>query len=280
MTLDVSQISPLGFGVSGPHRGDGVDRPQTLRLIREAIDLGISVFDTAPKYGDGEAESRLGEALKGANRDKLFIVTKAGIVDETARRDFSPAGIRASLEGSLKRLGLDHIDALLLQGAATGELNEDLYEGLAQLKADGLVRYIGASGRGEELDTPITADIFDIIMAPNYAGMPIDQTQRLVAAQDAGKRIFAIEGKNGAKQTLKLPLGKSDLWYFGRQLKRWMDRWTSAPVPPTGKLSILEAFKWSLDSERTDCLMVQTTNSEHLIQLAQLAGLDVRAGSA
>ena len=280
MTLELSQISRLGFGVSGPHRGDGVDRPQTLRLIHEAIHLGIDVFDTAPKYGDGEAERRLGEALRDAERDNLFIVTKAGIVDETGRRDFSPAGIRSSLEGSLKRLGIDRVDALLLQGAATGELNDDLYGGLAQLKADGLVRYIGASGRGEELDTPITVDIFDLIMAPNYAGMPDDQTVRLQTARDNGKRTFAIEGKNGAKQAFRLPLGKADRWYFGRQLKRWMDRWNGAHVAPNGTLSILEAFEWSLESNLTDCLMIQTTNSEHLQQLARLAGLDASPGAA
>jgi len=280
VTLDISKVSRLGFGVSGPHKCDAVDRPQTVRLIHESIDLGISVFDTAPKYGDGEAESRLGEALTGADRDKLFIVTKAGIVDETDRRDFSPAGIRASLEGSLKRLGLDYVDALLMQGAATGELNDALYESLLELKAEGLVRYIGASGRGEELDTPITADIFDLIMAPNYAGMPGDQSARLQAMRTSDKRIFAIEAKNGAKQTLSLPLGKTKAWYFQRDIKRLIDRVTGAPTPPKGELSLLDAFKWSMDSDQTDCLLVQTTNSEHLKQLAQLAGLDVGSGAA
>jgi predicted aldo/keto reductase-like oxidoreductase len=274
VTLDLSEISRLGFGVSGPHRGDGVGRPKTIRLIREAIDLGISVYDTAPKYGDGEAESRLGEALNGIDRDRVFIVTKAGIVDQTDRRDFSPAGIRTSLEGSLNRLGVDHVDALLLQGAASGELNDDLHESLSQLKSDGLVRYVGASGRNDELDIPIGHPVFDIIMAPNYAGMPDAQTSRLVAAREAGKRIFAIEAKNGARPTLNLPLTKSDLWYFNRQMKRLKDRLTGNPTAPKGALTILDAFKSSLDSDQTDCLMVQTTNSAHLKQLAQLAHLD------
>lgn len=274
MTLDLSEISRLGFGVSGPHKCNAVDRPQTIRLIHEAIDLGIAVFDTAPKYGDGEAESRLGEALTGTDRGRLFIVTKAGIVGETNRRDFTPAGIRASLEGSLKRLRVDHVDALLLQGASSGELNDDLHESLSQLKSDGLVRYIGASGRDAELDIPIRHPAFDIIMAPNYAGMPAPQTDRLLAAHDTGKRIFSIEAKNGAKPALKLSLDKTDRWYFKRQLKRLTDRWTGAPSPPKGQLSILEAFQWALDSDQTDCLMVQTTNSAHLKQLAQLARLD------
>lgn len=280
MTLDISQISRLGFGVSGPHKCDAVDRPKTIQLIREAVDLGISVFDTAPKYGDGEAESRLGEALKGVDRDTVFIVTKAGILDETDRRDFTPDGIRTSLESSLKRLGVDHVDALLLQGAASGELTDGLHDCLGQLKTRGLVRYIGASGRGEELDGPACEPMFDIIMAPNYAGMPQEQTVRLQTARNAGKRIFAIESKNGARASFRLPIGKTGRWYMKRQIKRLSERLSGAGVPPAGTLSILEAFDYSMQSPLTDCLLIQTTKSAHLTELVQLAGLDARHGGA
>ncbi|PIW30361.1 MAG: hypothetical protein COW29_04135 [Rhodobacterales bacterium CG15_BIG_FIL_POST_REV_8_21_14_020_59_13] len=280
MTLDIAQISRLGFGVSGPHKCDAVDRPKTIRLIHEAIDYGISVFDTAPKYGDGEAESRLGEALKSVDRENVFIVTKAGIVDETDRRDFTPEGIRTSMQESLKRLGVDYVDALLLQGAANGELTDELQTGLQELKTNGLVRYVGASGRGEELDKPTRTDLFDIIMAPNYAGMPEEQTVRLQTARDSGKGIFAIESKNGARPALRLPLGKADRWYFKRQMKRFQDRLSEAGAPSGSRLPAIEAFRWSLDSPLTDCLLVQTTRSRHLRQLAQMAGLDAGQNGA
>lgn len=281
MTLDLSQISRLGFGVSGPHKCNAVDRAVTIRLIREAIDLGIAVFDTAPKYGDGEAESRLGEALKGLDRDSVFVMTKAGILDETDRRDFTPDGIRTSLEGSLKRLGVDRVDALLLQGAASGELTDALQACLQDLKNSGLVHYIGFSGRGGELDGPACESIFDIIMAPNYAGMPEEQTVRLQVARDSGKRIFAIEAKSGAKSALRLPLGKADRWYFKRQIKRFHDRLSDvSPAPSGSRLPVIEAFRWSMESPLTDCLLVQTTNSRHLLQLAQMAGLDAGHGGA
>lgn len=280
MTLDISKISRLGFGVSGPHKCDAVDRSVTIRLIHEAIELGISVFDTAPKYGDGEAENRLGEALKSVDREQLFIVTKAGVLDETDRRDFTPEGIRTSLEGSLKRLGIDHADALLLQGAAGGELTDALQSGLEEVKSSGLVRYIGASGRGEELDKPTNTDLFDIIMAPNYAGMPDEQTVRLQTARENGKRIFAIEAKNGAKPALRLPLGKAGRWYFKRQVKRFQDRLSGSPSPSGSQLPVIDAFRWSLDSSLTDCLLVQTTQSGHLRELVQMAGLDAGHGGA
>ncbi len=280
MTLDISKISRLGFGVSGPHKCDAVSRAMTVRLIREAIDLGISVFDTAPKYGDGEAESRLGEALKDVDRDRLFIVTKAGIIDETDRRDFTPEGIRTSLDGSLKRLGIEYADALLLQGAASGELTDALLAALDDLKTSGLIRYAGASGQGEELDKAYGTALFDIIMAPNYAGMSQEQTVRLQTAREAGKQIFAIEAKSGAKASLRLPLEKADRWYFKRQMKRLLDRMSEPPAPPSGKLPVTEAFRWSLNSPLTDCLMVQTTRSRHLRQLAQMAGLDAGHGGA
>lgn len=280
MTLDISQISRLGFGVSGPHKCDAVDRPKTISLIREAVDLGISVFDTAPKYGDGEAESRLGEALMGVDRDSVFIVTKAGILDEADRRDFTPDGIRTSLEGSLKRLGIDHVDALLLQGAAHHELTDALFDSLGQLKTRGMIGHIGASGRGKELDGPICEPIFDIIMAPNYAGMADEKRARLQSARNSGKRIFAIESKNGARASLRLPLGKADRWYMQRQIKRLSERLSGGDAPPAGTLSIPEAFEYSMRSPLTDCLLIQTTRSAHLHELVQMAGLDAGHGSA
>ncbi|TPW07377.1 MAG: aldo/keto reductase [Alphaproteobacteria bacterium] len=108
----MNTLSRLGLGISGPHATGLVSTGDTTRLLRTAIDLGVTTFDTGPMYGDGEAERRLGLALKGVARDSVFVITKA----RTWTRDGDAPTPGASLRASLARLGLDHVDALLLHG--------------------------------------------------------------------------------------------------------------------------------------------------------------------
>src|SRR5690606_35549221 len=100
-----ARLPILGFGVSGPHATGLVPHARTVRLIRQALEAGAALFDTAPFYGDGEAETRLGDALAGA-RARAFIVSKTGTVrrGRTLKKNFAPGHIIASCEESLRRL--------------------------------------------------------------------------------------------------------------------------------------------------------------------------------
>lgn len=103
-------LSRLAFGVSGAHGTPLVTPQATRRLIARAFEGGVRVFDTAPAYGAGEAERRLGRALRDLPRDQVFVCTKAGIASEGVSgrlRDFSPAGIESSVRASLSRLGVE-----------------------------------------------------------------------------------------------------------------------------------------------------------------------------
>jgi aryl-alcohol dehydrogenase-like predicted oxidoreductase len=284
VTVDITRISRLGFGVSGPHKTWAVSREATGRLILQAVDLGINVFDTAPKYGDGEAERRLGTAVSQLDRSRLFLVSKAGILGENNRRDFSADGIVRSVEGSLRRLKTDHLDALLLQGAATSELTDELFDALDQLKTAGKIRYAGASGRGEELDAPIGDPRFDLIMAAHYYGQSETQKQRLRAARGAGKIILGIEAKNGSPSGFPSPFSRAGLWYASRAALRMVSdlslRIRGERLPPRGDKPIAEAFEWAINDPLSDCLMVQTTRPAHLQSLAHMAGLDAGPGAA
>jgi aryl-alcohol dehydrogenase-like predicted oxidoreductase len=88
-----------------PSREDGI------KLLNRALDLGYDHLDTASIYGEGKNEELIAEALKG-RRDAFFLASKCGIVVDGAKRgvDCSPAAIERVLEGSLQRLGVDHID--------------------------------------------------------------------------------------------------------------------------------------------------------------------------
>ena len=114
------EISAVGLGCMGfSHAyGDPTEKDVAVRMIRKAYDMGYTFFDTAECYtgvnADGSIsynEALVGEALKDV-RDKVVIATKMGITftPNGSVLDSSPAKIRASVEGSLKKLGMDYID--------------------------------------------------------------------------------------------------------------------------------------------------------------------------
>lgn len=261
-------VSRLGFGVSGPHGSQLVPRSQTIRLVREAIKTGYTVFDTAPAYGDGEAEGRLGLALKGRSADNLFVMTKAGVFSAgfgRKRRDFSPDAIELSLQDSLRRFALGHADALFLHGPAPDELTDALIQRLDLLRSVGGFRFLGICGRGEELDAGIDSGLFDLMMAPCPADADEIQLQRFARARTAGMGTIAIEAMRGVPRG-GLPKSGGDVWYAARQallgLKGERPRIPSAQA----------ALNIALSRSDVDVVMTSTTRMENLHVNAALAG--------
>lgn len=122
--------------------------------IRFAIDHGINLFDTAPLYGsqteDGISETILGKALAPVlsnKRDEVVVSTKFGrYATDKAAPNFHAQRARESVEGSLRRLGTDHIDILFFHSPfSPDEINDDVWEELDRLKNEGKVRVIGHS---------------------------------------------------------------------------------------------------------------------------------------
>ncbi len=146
------QVSALGLGCMGMTGvyGASVDRSQMISLIRAAVDRGVTLFDTAEAYGPLVNEELVGEALAPV-RDRVVIATKFGfdIDPATGQRgpgvNSKPAHIRAAAEGSLRRLGTDHID-LLYQHRVDPEVPiEDVAGTVRDLIAEGKVRHFGMS---------------------------------------------------------------------------------------------------------------------------------------
>ena len=116
------RVSAVGFGaasLSGSGGGYGfgaIEDQSAIDLIHGAMDLGVNLYDTAPIYGFGESERRLGLALSG-RRDGQLVVSKCGVAfdeNRNVRIDNSATTTRAMLEDSLRRLKLDMIDAYLV----------------------------------------------------------------------------------------------------------------------------------------------------------------------
>jgi L-galactose dehydrogenase len=145
------KVSVLGFGAAplgathGPFR-----EKEGIRAVHTAIDLGINFIDVAPYYGLTMAEAVLGKALKDISREKYFLATKVGRYgSEEKDFDFSPATVTRSVDESLKRLRVAHIDLIQCQDiefASVPQLVEETIPALQKLKRQGKVRHIGITG--------------------------------------------------------------------------------------------------------------------------------------
>jgi aryl-alcohol dehydrogenase-like predicted oxidoreductase len=154
---DKLEVSALGLGcmpmISGGNITYGAaNRTESIATIHEAIDLGITFFDTAEMYGPFTNEELVGAAIKG-KRKGLVIATKFAMRwngDQMAGLDGSPANARRACEGSLQRLGIETIDFFYQHRVDPKVPIEETVGGMAQLVKEGKVRHIGLSEAGAE----------------------------------------------------------------------------------------------------------------------------------
>jgi aryl-alcohol dehydrogenase-like predicted oxidoreductase len=144
--LEVSRIGLGAMGMSGVYGAP--DEAESIRTIHRALDLGVTLLDTAEVYGPYHNEELVGRAISG-RRDQVVLATKFGMISHTGRGpgslDSSPASIRTAVEGSLTRLGTDHIDLYYQHRVDPGTPIEDTIGAMAELIAEGKIRHIGLS---------------------------------------------------------------------------------------------------------------------------------------
>ncbi len=145
--LEVSRIGLGAMGMSGSY-GAVTDEQESIRTIHRALDLGVTLLDTAEVYGPYHNEELVGRAIKD-RRDQVVLATKFGFISHTGRAqgslDSSPASIRIAVEGSLARLGTDQIDLYYQHRVDPDTPIEETVGALAELVAEGKIRHIGLS---------------------------------------------------------------------------------------------------------------------------------------
>jgi aryl-alcohol dehydrogenase-like predicted oxidoreductase len=132
-------------GMSAEYNTADIDDDRSLAVLARAVELGVTLFDTADAYGPHANERLVGRALRGRGAE-VVIATKVGLVidgDRRARRRGDPAHIRASCEGSLRRLGIDAIDLYYLHRVDPAVPLEDSWGAMAELVAAGKARALG-----------------------------------------------------------------------------------------------------------------------------------------
>ena len=155
----VSQIGLGTWGMSGAFWG-AADDAESVRVIHRALDLGITLIDTAEAYGQGHAEEVVGQALAG-RRQRAVIATKV------MASHLDPTELQAALEGSLRRLGTDHVEVYFIHWPNPDFPVGPTMEVLERLRAQGRIQAIGVSNFGcAEMDQARAYGTIDVLQPP------------------------------------------------------------------------------------------------------------------
>ncbi len=151
--LDVSRLGLGCMGMSAFYTGAAVDDAESIRTIHRALDLGITLIDTAEIYGPYVNEGLIGRAIAD-RRDEVVLATKFGVISHrhggAYQRDSTPENIRVAVEGSLERLGTDHIDLYFQHRVDPSTPIEETVGALSELVAEGKIGQIGLSEAAPE----------------------------------------------------------------------------------------------------------------------------------
>ena len=199
------EVSAIGLGCMGMSAFyGGADEAQSTAVIHRALDLGVTLFDTAEMYGPHTNEVLLGKALKD-RRDRAFIATKFGINYNADRSklmvDGSPANVRRAIEGSLQRLGVDHVDLYYLHRVDPDTPIEETVGVMAELVTEGKVRFLGLSEASPET------------LRKAHATHPITalQTEYSLWSREPEDALFAVTRELGIGFVPYSPLGRGFL---------------------------------------------------------------------
>jgi len=272
-------VSRLGFGCSGIWGMRYFSEKRAVALVHQAAELGVTLFDTGAFYCGGEAERRLGVALRSLDRDRIIVSTKTGTqvgVGGRLVKDFSPAAIRRDIETSLKRLGRDTLDIVHLHGPDETQLRLGL-ERLLTLKDEGKIRTVGVCSAGASLAAAVDAPGVDAIMGVyNVLARQHEPILRRAKAARIGVMGIAPLAQGLYRRGFLTPRSLPDIWYIARaayrnrnQLKRArraqalhrLDGWTASEA----------CLAFTLANPAIDSAIATTTQPSHLAQNAAAA---------
>jgi len=268
--------SRVGLGCASAWGQAWFDENKASAIVRRAIELGVTVFDTGPSYSNGHAEPRLGKALNGVAAEKLVISTKVGT--HIGRRgklfhDLSRALVLRSVEASRRRLGLETIPLLYLHGPRLHELNAELADTLLELQQRSWVGRLGINS----FDTPVLETLgaiawVDVVML-DYNVLRPDREPLIVRLTSAGKQVVAgaaVANHLFAPRFL-WPTSLADIWYTARAFKNYRtDLLRARKLSPLtgcpGWSQTQVALAFVLSNQNVTTAMFSTTRQEHLEQ--------------
>jgi predicted aldo/keto reductase-like oxidoreductase len=257
----VRRYRPLGrTGFSMSDISFGCAALDDAGVPRRGVERGITYFDTSPDYSDAGSEKALGEGIRGARRDQLFVVSKFCTPDGHLGDDTPVPKVIAAVEASLQRLGTDYLDLVHIHAVNSVDrlMAPNIHEAFDRLKAAGKVRFLGVSSHTPDLETvmrhAVDSGRFDVIMvAYNFKAWP-DLTNIFRRAHERGVGVVAMKTLKGAHHS---------------QL---------ADFTPTERESFAQAaFKWVLSNPHVSGLVVSMSSYAQIDEYLTASGQSVTA---
>ena len=269
------KVSVAGLGCGGFSRlglGTGKSRAEAVAFVRQALDMGVNLLDTAAAY---DTEDVVGEAIKSVPRDSVIIATKAWIPPGAGRR----AAERAvtSLDASLRRLGTDCVEIFQLHGVlpqAYAEACEVIAPALLEERAKGKIRHLGVTEAASEdpehqmLRSAVEDEVWEVVMVAFH--MMHQNARSTVFPRTIANRVGALvmfAVRNIFSRPERLAAALRELTQR-RQLPRWL---ADAPNPlgfllhDGGAASLTEAaYRFARHEPGVDVVLFGTGEPEHL----------------
>lgn len=253
------RVSALGLG-AGPLGSASLSDADAERLVHAALDLGVTLFDTARSYG--ASETRLGKALRGGRRANVVLATKvgygiAGVADWTAE------SVRRGIEDACRALGTDWLDVVHLHSCAEEQLRSgELAAALADAVARGHVRVAAYSGENGALDLAARQGVFGSV-------------EMSVSPWDQGgvHRILGRVKERGLGVIAKRPLANA-WWTYASPPERadvaaYVERGRALALPSFGLHEAALALRFAAFTWGVDSAVAGTTQLPHLTALAR-----------
>lgn len=234
------RVSAVAIGCSGFWGKRAFAEEDAAKVIHEAIERGVTFFDTGHHYCDFNAEPRLGRILRpylsGGRRESFVLSSKATDANAAKsgslarlsrrhrRRDYAPDYLETTCLASIRQLGCDYLDIFQLHGIREDEIDEPMLERLASMKRRGLFRLLGVNTHSESLNRFVARhpEVFDMVLI-DYNVLQVDREPLIGELNRAGVGVVAgtvlaqghlIAGKIGRIRSM------ADLWYLARSVMK------------------------------------------------------------
>lgn len=255
-------VSEMGFGCMSI----GTEENKAVRLLHEALDLGVNLLDTADLYDAGRNEELVGKAIQG-RRSEVVLATKVGNRRVPGQEgwawDASKAYILSAVKDSLRRLGTDYIDLYQLHGGTLDDPIEETIEAFEQLKREGVIRYYGISSiRPNVVREYVSRSNIVSVMSqysildrrPEEAILPLLETNgiSLIARGPVASGMLTEEGEG--------KLAKGYLGYTEAELRDFRGGIKNAADRPLAET----ALRYPLANPAVACVLAGASTSEQL----------------
>jgi aryl-alcohol dehydrogenase-like predicted oxidoreductase len=285
--LEVSEIGIGAFPISGVQQQadgtrtgwTGTDEQQSIALIHRAEELGVNLIDSAESYGAGHSEVVVGQALQG-RRDKWIIATKvspnSGLdANDPALSAQAKKRIVESVEGSLKRLDTDYIDIYQLHAIPLEGAMPAVMEALAQLRAEGKIRWYGVSTNDREAIDKLRrlGEIHMLQIGYNLLEPDADDLLHFAKQESIGTliRVPLAKGMLTGKYFQSSEIPKEDIRYERFNQPGSIDAFQKLPAlnflaENTGRTMVQAALRFTLDHPGTSCVIAGAKTMQQIEQ--------------